>query len=90
MTKCPKTEHVTLRRNLRYFKSTFKIIIKMACYQEDRFLKINDKWLKGYIKLDTWTIPNSKGRPSKDFGESSCRSKRRKMQDLRNLRSTHE
>ena len=89
ITKCPTGEHFTLRRNLKYFKSEFKKKWSAASNKEKRFLKNNEKWLNTSIKLVTWTTPKP-GRPVKDFGESSDRSKRRKTKGIRETISADE
>lgn len=80
ITKCPVSELETLKHTLSHFKSEFKRKWVTANYKHDRFIR---------FKFALWTIEKL-GRPSKDFGESSDRSKRRKTKDLRDTVATDE
>lgn len=51
--------------------------------------KKNEQWLQNTLKFALGTI-GKPGRPSKEFGESSDRSKRRKTKGLRDTLSTEE
>lgn len=82
ITKCPESDHSQIKHILSHFKSEFKAKWVAANYIHDRFLKKNVQWLEKTIQFAIWTS-NKSGRPTKDFGESSDRSKRRKTKDLR-------
>lgn len=82
ISNCPTDEVNAFKRKLRHFKSEFKNKWAAASNKDDRFLKNNEKWLAGTIKLTMWS-KQKPGRPSKDFEECSDRSKRRKTKEIR-------
>lgn len=89
ITNCPDVEKSSLKRSLRYFRSEFKQRWSLAYNKEDRFLQQNAEWLVGIVRVPAF-VSQIPGRPSKDFAESSERSKRRKTEDLRQQTSTEE
>lgn len=82
LTKCPHSEVEQLKHTLSHFKHDFKQKWIAANYKHDRFLKKNEHWLKNTLKFTIWTVEKP-GRPTKEFGELSDRSKRRKTKDIR-------
>lgn len=84
ITKCPDGKLDTLKHTLSHFKSDLKIKLRATNYKHERFLKNNAQWLKSSLSFATsQTTTEKPGRPSKEFGESSERTKRRKTKDLR-------
>ncbi|KAG5885898.1 hypothetical protein JTB14_012145 [Gonioctena quinquepunctata] len=74
LTKCPESQLDKLKHALSHFKYEFKRRWIAANYKHDRFLKKNEQWLENTQKFPMWTI-GKPGRPSKEFGKSSDRSK---------------
>lgn len=81
LTSCPAEDRNVLSRSLRHFKTTFKQKWTAARYTDERFLKINEEWLKISQELPSWS--HKPGRPVKQFHELSERSKRRRTKELR-------
>jgi hypothetical protein len=72
---------IKIKHDFSHFKSEMKRRWTNGLRKEEKFMMENKNWLEG-----TFTIPremNRSGRPSKSFGESSQRSKRRKTEELR-------
>ncbi|XP_050308380.1 uncharacterized protein LOC126744859 [Anthonomus grandis grandis] len=91
ITKCPEYENSYFQRSLGNFKSELKKKWENASRKEDRFLATNEQWLNGSVSLIMWeNITPKAGRPPKEFGDLSERSKRRKTQDLRAQASSVE
>ncbi|KAL4710358.1 hypothetical protein ACJJTC_003755 [Scirpophaga incertulas] len=83
-TNCPTEKISSLKKELKLFKWQFRQKWTAASYKEERFLQNNAKWLTGTIKLSAWVKQKTgRPRPSKEFGELSDRSKRRKTKELR-------
>lgn len=82
ITQCPESDHSKIKHVLSHFKSDFKAKWVGANYTHDRFLRKNEQWLEKTIKFAIWSSHKS-GRPTKEFGESNDRSKRRKTKKLR-------
>ncbi|CAH0560531.1 unnamed protein product [Brassicogethes aeneus] len=91
ITKCPPEKIDELQRTIKAFKVVYKRRWLACNYIEARFLEKYEEWLNEEIEIPTDSIPgSSKGRPSKEFGESSDRSKRRKTMELRYIGTVDE
>lgn len=91
VTKCPAEKHEKLFKISKSFKTVYKRKWLASNSTETRFLEQNEKWLNEPVTLPAGPIPGtSKGRPTKDFGELSDRSKRRKTMKLRQDISAEE
>lgn len=84
ITKCPPEKINDLKKTIKVFRVLYKRKWLASNSTEARFLDKESDWLNEAIVLPAGPIPrSSKGRPSKDFGESSDRTKRRKTMQLR-------
>ena len=81
ITKCPDDKTKLLRDSLKSFRHHYKLKWVSASYKECRFRTNNEQWLKEKVSLPAWR--HHKPRPSKEFHESSERSKRRKTENVR-------
>lgn len=64
---------------------------KIAHRRKYVFLKKNEEWLEGHVLYSEERAPiQNRGRPIKNFVESSDRSKQRKTEDIRNKYSADE
>lgn len=85
VTQCPSDSIEELHNIIKVFKTVYKRKWLACNYMESRFLERHSEWLNEVISLPAAEPkPKSAGRPSKEFGESSERSKRRKTMELRN------
>lgn len=87
--RCPEEQRGKLNRSLRYFKSDFKKRWSLSNNIEERFLKKNEQWLGGTVKIPNYASGSS-GRPEKDFKSCSERTKRRKTEELRQQSTPEE
>lgn len=81
LTSCPTEARGALFRSLSRFKSDYKEKWNAARSTDDRFIKNNSKWLQATVELPVWSRRG--GPPTKDFGELTDRSKRRRTKELR-------
>lgn len=89
--KCPSAEKKTLIREFSRFKAEFKRRWTAARYRRNIFNSANVEWLNCKIQFTFWgNLTSRGGRPTKQFGNSSERSKRRKTLELRNTVSVDE
>lgn len=69
-----------LKQRFSYVKSQIKQRWTKANKHQNVFLRKNQSWLKGTFEIPIESA-SPQGRPSKSFGESSERSKRRKTEE---------
>lgn len=93
LTNCPSTKLIEFRQVLKNFKTVYKRQWQSSKGTDKRFQEKYSEWLSHTIELPCASTPiaaSSKGRPSKDFGECSDRTKRRKTMQLRKRVSLEE
>lgn len=91
ITNYPPEKEDELLNIIKAFKPNYKRRWQLCHRIESRFLDKNEEWLSEEIILPIGILPGrSKGRPSKEFGESSDRTKRRKTVELRRNVSVDE
>lgn len=79
ISNCPADKESEFKRKLRLFKSDFKQKWTAAHSIEERFTKKNAIWLAGTVKLQ-----QKRGRPKKEFGESSDQELREQIPESMN------
>ncbi|CAG9760348.1 unnamed protein product [Ceutorhynchus assimilis] len=84
ITKCPPEKIDVLQDTIKNFKTVYKRKWLSCNSTESRFLEKNQEWLNEEISFPVASVASSsKGRPNKEFGELSDRSKRRNTLELR-------
>lgn len=83
MTKCPPQDIDKFKKVMNNFKIVYKRYWQACKSTQSLFLTKHHDWLQQTIELPCALLAKSPGRPSKEFGECSERSKRRKTMDIR-------
>lgn len=84
ITKCPSEKLPEYTNVINNFKIVYKRKWLTCNSTESRFLEKNQDWLNEEVFLPARPLSTcTKGQPTKEFGESSDRSKRRKTMELR-------
>lgn len=86
VTKCPSEKFDEFRQIVKNFKNVYKRFWQACKGTDSRFREKHNEWLRETIAIPCAPMllaATSRGRPNKEFGECSERSKRRKTMEIR-------